>query len=166
MDFDALKSKPLIPIDDSDEEEQEEKHVEFKVEGNQAQIGQKTYTVTEVTKEEIVAFRKAKIPSLVIKMDGKLYHARIDSKEPITATPCHLCGECCHLIARSAEEGGCPKVVAHSKRIDRFDFVKKGYETSFTVKDSFIVIECESFQKNPPKVKKDVVKEYMSSFVW
>ena len=164
MEFDALKPAPLSPMDDSDEEEQEEKHVEFIVDGNQVKIGTKAYTVTEVTPEEIQAFRKAKIPSLVIKLDGKLYHARVTSDSSITSTPCHLCGECCHLIALSTEDGGCPKVVAKSRRIERFDFIKKGYETSFTAKDSFIVMECDCFEKNAPRVKKDIAGENMKSF--
>ncbi len=164
MELDALKPAPLPPTDDLDEE-QEVKNFKFTVEENQAKIGTKTYTVTEVTPEEITIFRKAKVPSLVIKLDGKLYHARVTSHSSITSTPCHLCGVCRHLIASSTEEGGCPKVVAYSRRIDRFDFIKKGYETSFTAKDSFIVMECTSFEKNAPRVKKDIVKEHMSSFI-
>jgi hypothetical protein len=135
----------------------------FSIDNDQVKIGSKTYTVTEITTEELSVYRKKKIPSLVVKTNGKLLYTRINPQYPITFTPCHMCNDtshdCCHLIALDPADGGCNKVIEHSRYIERFDFITEGYETFNTVKDAFIVIKCNNYQASAMRGKAKLTRE-------
>ena len=71
---------------------------------------------------------------------------------------------CKHLIANLQEDGGCPKVLNRfysynnkdletSKRIEKYDFIKYGYEI-IGLREELCVIECRNYEKaqKPDKI--------------
>ena len=61
----------------------------------------------------------------------------------------HKCGkvreECKRLLALPDEKGGCEKVRNHSSFLERYPWIKEGYETFNTRKDIFVVKKCEHY---------------------
>ena len=169
----VLQTKRRIIMENSDFREitaipRNKPEGKFNANGNQVTIGKKTYTMREVTEQELKILRKKRIPSLVVKIQGKLLHTCIDPQKPVTYAPCHMCNDqshdCSHLLAKNPVEGGCFKVIERSRFIERFDFISEGYETFGTIKDSLIVIKCSNYEKSPARAKKDIVKEYIRDF--
>lgn len=118
----------------------------------------KSYPLKEVTPDELAEYRKAKVPSFVLKIDGKLYHCNIPedtSFQSYTLLGPHKCAtsskECNRLSAASDEQGGCAKVRAYSVGIERYPWIEVGYETFGTKFDSFVVVECSHYEKCPPR---------------
>ena len=74
------------------------------------------FHLNQVTPEELLEFRKNNVPSLVLKVDDKLYHSEIPrnmsfTSERIGPHMCAIPGHTCHrLSAATVEEGGCAKV--------------------------------------------------------
>lgn len=111
-------------------------------------------SLTEVSAVDVSRYRKAGIPSFVLKEDGKLYWCRIPKKLSFLTADifptCHLCGGsegnvCKRLISLPNSQGGCEKVFRGSKGIERFDFIQKGYETFNTYQPAFYVADCLNF---------------------
>lgn len=121
-------------------------------------IGRRMFTVREISVDEIQYFRRKKIPSLLIKKDGKYYHSQISANNSVTYTTTHCCcdgrHDCVRLLAKPTSEGGCDKTMSYSRRIETHDFVKTGYETFGTVKDSYIVVECACYEKEAARNSK------------
>lgn len=117
--------------------------------------------LTEVSLEELATYRKSKIPSFVLKIDGKLYYSSIP--EDLNLYPYNIMGkhqcaivahECRRLSAASDENGGCEKVRNFSQKIEKYPWITIGYETFNTEHNSFVVLNClhyESHKKNNKK---------------
>ena len=107
----------------------------------------------EVTEGQITEYRQSDIPILLMKKDGKLLLTEIPTDVNIfTLAKClgtHKCGkvreECKRLLALPDEKGGCEKVRNHSSFLERYPWIKEGYETFNTRKDIFVVKKCEHY---------------------
>lgn len=127
-------------------------------------------SLKEVTVEELQKCRKKEIPSFVLKTDGKLYWGEIPYNLSFVSSTFlgkHMCaspGNHCHrLSAAKDEDGGCEKVRKKSTHIERYEWIRKGFETFNTSHDAFLVLECTHFEDMPiileePKSKKRVTR--------
>lgn len=118
----------------------------------------------EITPAEISKYRKKKIPSFVLKLNGKIFYTRIPydiSFYSAKIFETHRCSkanhECRRLSAASDELGGCAKVRNQARYIEKYPWIKNGYETFGTVTDAFFVATCLHYL--PPKEKKALLGE-------
>ena len=137
-----------------------------------------SFDLVEVTLEELAVYRKSGISSFVLKVDGKLYYASIPdnisfvSSTILGAHRCAVAGhECNRLSAASDKQGGCAKVRDRSQRIERYPWIKTGYETFNTKHDSFVVVNCLHYKPCPPRKKLSAddinrTKLGLAQFVW
>ncbi len=112
------------------------------------QIG--SYHFRKVSIEELTSLRAGKKPGFVLKEYRDYYYTEIPENlrffsENIIGK--HMCGEeCVHLSALPDSAGGCAKVRNHSRFIEKFDFITKGYESFNTEADCFVVIACSNYE--------------------
>lgn len=118
------------------------------------------YPLREISKEEILGLWKAKVPSFLLKKDGKYYHGEIPKEMTFLSSNVidvpHQCavgdqGGCCARLEASPDPKGCAKVRARSVHIERYDWITYGYETFCTNHTAFVVGACEHYKKCPPK---------------
>ena len=136
------------------------------------------FALIEVSPEELVEYRKNKVPSFVFKYDGKLYYTEIPYKVGMVGSTIfgeHKCAtagkECRRLSAATDEEGGCAKVRNRSNFIERYPWITTGYETFNTKHDTFIVISCSHYEMCPPREKRspaelNKIKLSLAQYVW
>ena len=114
----------------------------------------KIYRLVEIPINTISTYRKAKKPYFLFKMEEKYFITEIPKNFNFFAYDIigeHLCspkGEVCHrLSAAIDDEGGCQKVRDRlkNKRIEKYPWIKMGYETLHTKNDVFVVLECNHF---------------------
>lgn len=115
------------------------------------------FPLLEVKPEELEEYRRNGIPSFVLKMDEKFYYTQIPRDITFVGSNIlgpHKCAsvgkECMHLSPASDAEGGCAKVRNHSRCIERYPWIKKGYETFNTPTDVFVVACCEHYERCLP----------------
>ena len=120
----------------------------------------KKFTLKEVTKKELIQYRKRGVSSFVMKLEGTLYHTEIpDDLNLMTANILgkHLCAmqnaECARLSAAKDEDGGCKKVRDKSIGIERYPWILTGFETFNTKRDVFVVAKCLHYEKYKPQNK-------------
>lgn len=120
----------------------------------------KKFTLKEVTKKELIQYRKRGVSSFVMKLEGTLYHTEIpDDLNLMTANILgkHLCAmqnaECARLSAAKDEDGGCKKVRDKSIGIERYPWILAGFETFNTKRDVFVVAKCLHYEKYKPQNK-------------
>lgn len=116
------------------------------------------FRMFEVTPQELADYRKKGIPSFVLKMDGKLFHATIPTKlrfESAKFLGSHMCSsmnhECRRLSAASDDDGGCEKVRNYACNIEKYPWITLGYETFNTELDVFKVGRCLHYEEAPPR---------------
>lgn len=107
------------------------------------------YNLSEISKNEVIMRRKNKIPTFLLKIDGKYYYSRIPANltligEKLLGT--HMCATCKKISPLSDEDGGCEKVRNIARFIEKYDWISKGYETFGTTHDCFFVAECNHCQ--------------------
>jgi len=116
------------------------------------------FALTEITTEELKEYRINKVPSFLLKVDGKLYYSKMP--EDINLFSCNLLGDhlcshgnvtCKRLSAASDQDGGCAKVRSRSTKIEKYPWITTGYETFNTEHDSFIVIHCKHYKECPSR---------------
>lgn len=112
-----------------------------------------TFPLTEVSARAVDGYRREGVPSFVLKKDDKLYYTEIpedisiENSKLLGVHRCAFAGhECQRLSAAKDEKGGCKKVRDRVKRIERYPWIKVGYETFNTKYDCFIVIECSHYE--------------------
>ena len=112
----------------------------------------------EVTAEELLEYRRNKVPSFVLKMGNRLYYTEIPSNANFMTAGLfcrHKCAdarnECRRLSAAEDEKGGCAKVRNFSKFIERYPWIVEGFETFGTELDAFVVGKCSHYEKCPPQ---------------
>lgn len=137
-----------------------------------------SFDLVEVDTDTLAEYRRSKIPSFVLKVDGKFYYSEIPNNISFVSSTilgthkCAIAGMECHrLSAASDENGGCAKVRAYSSCIEKYSFIQTGYETFNTNHDSFIVVCCSHYEVCPPRPKKSTleiarVKLGLAQFVW
>ena len=137
------------------------------------------FQLNEVNESEISKFREMGIPSIVLKLNGTLYHSEIPENVPLLSvdlfgTP-HMCAlpdhVCSRLSAASDENGGCEKVRNKSRWIEKYPWIISGYETFNTKNDVFFVVKCSHYEKCPPKKKMSPeklreAKLALAQFMW
>lgn len=123
------------------------------------------FFLEEVTVEEILQYRKDKVPCLVLKDDNRYYLTVIPKNltliSPSNKLGTHLCKTCEHLSAASDADGGCAKVRAMSNYIQNYPWIKRGIETFNTKLNCFMVFECEKyedFKKQPSYTALEIKK--------
>lgn len=119
------------------------------------------FELKRVSVEELTSFRKMNIPSFVVKVDNEFYHTKIPKTISFVSAKIlgeHKCGYCNRLSAASDKEGGCAKVRNRSRGIEKYPWIKTGYETFGTRQDSFVVINCERYQNFPQRKKVELTK--------
>lgn len=117
------------------------------------------FKLEEVDSKEIKRYREGKTPSLIVKFDGKLYYGAIPFNLDLMATKLlgssHLCSlpnhECKRLSAASDTDGGCAKVRNLATYIEKYPWIKRGYETFNTKQDCFVVSSCTHYNACTPK---------------
>lgn len=113
-----------------------------------------SFPLANVTPEELANYRKYKVPSFVLKVDGKLYYTQIPYNLSLLSSAImgkHLCSllghECKRFSSASDEKGGCAKVRNRARYIERYPWIMDGYETFGTLHDSFVVVKCLHYEK-------------------
>ena len=113
--------------------------IKYKVSKTQKEevfVGDVTYVLEEVTIEELQGPWDNKIPSLVIKANGRFYHTQVTRHLTLNKRKMprkHLCGAC---------NTYCQKVLDASKHIENYPFIKMGYEIFGTDKNVLVVYSC------------------------
>ncbi len=139
-----------------------------------------TFVLEETTAEALRKRRSKKIPTFVLKEEGKLYYTEIPKRMSLVGSnllgTVHQCAragkECRRLSAASDELRGCAKVRNGSRRIEIYPWIETGYETFATNnKDCFVVVKCLHYEKCPPRRKMSQAevskaKLGLASFVW
>lgn len=112
------------------------------------------YPFKEVDTSQLEELRKSGIPGFVLKEYDTYYYAEIEKDIQIPLNLLkrrHKCDDiyvCQRLTAASDKNGGCGKVRAYSRCIERFDWITLGYETFNTANnDVFFVGECMNYIK-------------------
>ena len=127
------------------------------------------YELHESNADEIFHNRLKRIPTFVLKIDDSFWIAKISKYPDFRCSSDkrineHLCSSCARCRALISELGGCEKVrnlsvesyivlgnnwteaVDMSKRIEKYPFIRYGYESIWTVTESFGVIDCDDYQ--------------------
>lgn len=112
-----------------------------------------SFNLSEISPKEIEKHRKGGKPTFFLKMNDKYYFTEIpesltfENSKLLGVHRCAFAGhECQRLSAAKEENGGCKKVRDRVKRIERYPWIKIGYETANTIFDCFIVIECSHYE--------------------
>lgn len=123
-------------------------------------ISIRRFDLHPITRQQLLDFRKKRIPSFVLKKNGKFFYTEIDpdisflSSDLLGHHMCSLAPDCCtHLSAASDEEGGCAKVRNMARYIERYPWITCGYETFNTKCDTFMVAECNHYERFDRKTK-------------
>lgn len=126
----------------------------------------KELLLKEVTEEELLMYRASKNPGLVFVFDGKHYYCPIPQHFSLHlgAHQCSLNGKVCdHLSALPDEMGGCQKVkdfcigsfngrytdLKGSKRIEKYTFIKCGFEIFNVDFEHLVVLKCSHYKPAP-----------------
>lgn len=122
------------------------------------------WKLIEVSPEEIKKFRQKKVPLFILKRPHKFLLSEIPESFSLMATNLcgrHICGIPCNRLSPAPDErGGCAKVRDRlsNKNIEKYPWIRLGYETSGTQQDVFEVMNCTHFATCPPKPKKSFQK--------
>ena len=129
------------------------------------------FSLVPVTEEEISYLREKEIPSFVLKIGEALFHAEIPKNLNLVSVnlfgSTHKCANECGLLSVLH----CEKVRNKASFIERYPFIKIGYESFSTDHDAFVVIECNHYEKLPkkkPRTVTEINKDRLSvaQFVW
>ena len=109
----------------------------------------------------------------LLKRNSKYFYADISEYKRfrvlLDGTAPHMCYRCNFLSAKSDVEGGCAKVRAFSRCIEKFPFITYGYETWGTSGDVFIVLACKNWKPStyvPTQVLTEHKRVLLAQFLW
>ena len=101
--------------------------------------------IRKVSISEITALRECGKPGFLLKKGDELFYAEIKKHgdiECLFVMP-HKCADHCkHLSAASDENGGCAKIRNKDTFIERYPWIRLGYETFNTKNDVFVIAIC------------------------
>lgn len=114
-----------------------------------AKVEHLSFPLIEVEPETLTDYRRKRVPSFVLKVNGKFFYSKIQSDINLVSSTilgAHRCASidsvCNRLSAATDEEGGCEKVRDSSNHIERYPWITMGYETFNTKYDTFLVVQC------------------------
>lgn len=132
-------------ISKSLKEETEEKNLEIQL--------------REISKAEISKLWEMKIPSFILKKDGKYFQGVIPRAMTFLSSNViekpHACskginpGACCRRMDSAPDPDGCEKVRNCARHIEIYDWITYGYEAICTAHPAFVVGECEHYEMSP-----------------
>ena len=115
------------------------------------------FDLQEISVEEISNLRQKGVPSFVLKEGEKYFWAKVPKRvsfRSLRDCGLHLCGSSClHMSSAKEEDGGCQKVrdLPQYKKIERYPFILRAYETFGTRVESFVILCCANYEKCPDK---------------
>lgn len=130
------------------------------------------YPLKEIAERDIAKLRMSGKPVFLLKINGRYYRAFISKRLHLLAHDLigdHMCKYCDKAIATSDECGGCQKVrdrdfneclsadvtkrkaMQDSKRIEKYPFIKAGYESFGVNQETFMVAECDNYKSYSPR---------------
>lgn len=143
---------------------------------NSGEVVQK-FRLAKITPEKLNLVRQSSKSFCIAKSEGKYVITEIPSNLCLVNTlgP-HLCNSCSHCYATSESYGGCSKVcdrhidehtdlpkplaVEYSARLEKYDFIKKGFETiGCTSCNAFIVLNCEHYVQDSARKRKKAFRD-------
>lgn len=159
---------------ETEKQEKQDKNIRLEIEEGNTVIQPIAFALTEVTLEQLRAYRRKKIPSFILKRHGKIYFAQIPKDLNLRSANIlgdHQCamGEdiCYRLSAASDEEGGCAKVrdCYPDRCIENYPWIGVGYQISNSVPghNVFVVTQCDHFLEFPKR--KTSVEEFNKRIV-
>ena len=142
--------------------------------------GRQCYKFRRITEEELLKIRKSGIPSFILKVGKRLYYTSVPKSFSInsnfTEIGRHMCAWCNRCRAIDESMGGCQKVsdcsidvyqsevgnlreaILMSKRIEKYDFVKYGFETFNVSVEVLAVIKCKNYMSYRYKAPMEIEK--------
>lgn len=134
------------------------------------------YNLIEISEDELRMLRKYQIPTFILKDNGKYFYTQIPRDLNLIGSVNveHRCSPrtsiCTRLSPCSDSNGGCRKVRDVKKRLEKYAWIKSGYETINTDFECFVVIKCEHQNLvNANAYNTKVLGEAMlklASFIW
>jgi len=136
----------------------------------EVKIFEEDYPLREVTPRELFLLRTSGKPGFVLKQEGKYYYTTIPKQLTFHSREIsgeHMCSRngkvCSRLSAAEDCNGGCGKVrdldplayinnkkfheaVRLSARIEKYPFIRSGYESFNTPTNSLVVLSCDNYQ--------------------
>ena len=118
------------------------------------------YKLKKMPAKRLKKLRQNGQPGFILKKDGSYCYAKIDRKINFYGHNGEFCGE--HLCAKCAKLGICKKVTENAKNIEdpedmiidtwhgnieKYDFIKEGYETFNTFSNKLHVVECANYEQ-------------------
>ena len=110
------------------------------------------FTLEVISREKLEKYRKLCIPSFVYKAGNTLLYTKIpkDLSFSCEVSP-HMCSgvrsACSRLSAASDKDGGCAKVRAYARGIERFPWILEGFETFGVISECCIITYCKHYNK-------------------
>jgi len=120
----------------------------------------KEFPLYETSVEELVKIKNSGEPVFILKENDRYYYAEITKDIKFVAEDIlgkHKCAIVDHECKRLSPFG-CSKVRDGSFNIERYDYIKVGYETQNVGpgKDAFVVIECNNYERCNGRKKLEV----------
>ena len=120
--------------------------------------------------------RKTMTPYFILKIENKYFYAKINEDLTFYSKGSrifdHMCNaDCARMYARGEEEGGCSKIRDIDDRIEYYDWIRLGFETINTKITTFVVGQCDHYQKAKPRKKytpaeKKIAKISLAQFMY
>ena len=105
--------------------------------------------IRKVFVSEIPDLRESGKPGFLLKKGDDIFYAQIKKNgdiESLFDMP-HKCADHCkHLSAASDENGGCAKIRNKDTYIERYPWIRLGYETFNTKNDVFVIAICNHYE--------------------
>ena len=124
-----------------------------KIENKQI-VSIRQFELKTITRQQLLEFRKKRIPSFVLKDNENFFYTTIDpeisflSPDILGHHMCSLAPDCCdRLSPASDEDGGCAKVRNMARFIELYPWISLGYETFNTRCDAFLVAKCDHYKR-------------------
>lgn len=143
-------------------------------------LSETTFLLREVSPQTLLRYRSSKRPGFVFKFENRYYFTEIPKNLKLLAQTFkfddinvnyHLCGKNCrHASAADDRHGGCAKIrdfttetlykvqglsfvksVASSSRIEKYDFIKLGFESFNTTRNCMYVALCQNYKLTPTR---------------
>jgi hypothetical protein len=122
--------------------------------------------ISRVTEKEALNLRRHEKLGFILKMGDKIYYAKLPPEAKFLFQRIftkHLCSTCAHCFARPSSEGGCEKImdpdfywygdhigtimenIIGSKRIEKYPFIQRGFQTFNIDEQDFIIAACKNY---------------------
>ena len=119
-----------------------------KTEINTEILNLEEYSLKKIKKEKIYILRDFQRPFFLLKENQEYFVTSIPENMNLVGEK-HICNHLCSSCAR-LYPNECAKVldIGKEKRIEKYPFIGKGFETSSNRIESFVVNECSRYKKS------------------